>query len=331
MKALVTGGGGFLGSAIVRALLARGDRVRVFSRGAYPGLEALGAEIRRGDLADAAAVADACRDMDVVFHAAAKAGYWGPYEDFLAANVVGTRHVIAGCRAAGVRRLVHTSSPSVVFDGRDMEGVDESVPYPARYHSPYPETKALAEREALAADGKDLAVVVLRPHLLWGPGDPHVTSRVIDRGRRGLLKRIGDRPNRVDSTYVDNAADAHLLAADRLEPGSSVAGKVYFISNGEPRPLWDLIDRILEAAGVAPVRGRISTRAAYAAGAVLEAAWRALSLPGEPRMTRFLARELSTAHWFDLSAARRDLGYAPKVSLDEGFRRLAESFRVRPA
>jgi nucleoside-diphosphate-sugar epimerase len=328
MKALVTGGGGFLGEAIVRRLVARGDAVRSFARGAYPELAALGVEVIRGDLTDATALTAAAACCDVVFHVAAKAGVWGPYAEYYRANVTGTENVMAACRAQGVRRLVYTSSPSVVFDGRDMEGVDESVPYPVHYHTAYPETKARAEQMVLRANGPEVATVSLRPHLIWGPGDPHLVPRIIARARAGRLRRIGNRPNLVDTVYIDNAAAAHLLAADRLAPGSPVAGKAYFITQGEPLPLWDMINRILAAAGLPPVTKRVPAGVAYAAGWVLESIYGLLRLRTEPPMTRFVARELATAHWFNIAAARRDLGYHPTVSLDEGLKRLAVSLRA---
>ncbi|MBY0525904.1 MAG: NAD-dependent epimerase/dehydratase family protein [Gemmataceae bacterium] len=322
MKALVTGGGGFLGQAIVQRLLARGDSVRSFARGAYPDLTAQGVEVCQGDLADAVAVTDAVRGCDLVFHVAAKAGIWGPYREFYQANVVGTRNVCAACRNAAVHRLVYTSSPSVVFTGRDMEGVDESVPYAHHFKAPYPRTKALAEQLVLQANGPNLATVALRPHLIWGPGDNHLVPRILARGRTGQLRKIGRGANRIDATYIDNAADAHLLAADRLQPGSRIAGKAYFIAQDEPVPLWDLVNRILRAGGLPPVTRGVSPGLAYGAGWICELIHGVLRLDGEPRMTRFVARELATAHWFDLSAARRDLDYRPTVSTEEGLRRL---------
>jgi 2-alkyl-3-oxoalkanoate reductase len=327
LKALVTGGGGFLGGAIVRRLIARGASVRSLARGDYPELSRLGVECVRGDLADADAVKRAVEGCDVVFHVAAKAGIWGDFNEYFQANVIGTRHVLAGCRAAGVARLIHTSSPSVVFNGYDMENVDESVPYPDHHDAPYPTTKATAEREVLAANSRELAVVALRPHLIWGPGDNHLVPRIIARARSGRLRRIGNAPKRIDSTYIDNAADAHILAADRLMAGGPVAGKAYFISNGEPMPVWDLVNGILDAAGLPPVVKSVPTWAAIAAGAACEGVFKTFRLTAEPPMTRFVARELATSHWFDLSAARRDLGYEPTVSITEGLARLRASFQ----
>ena len=222
-----------------------------------------------------------------------------------------------------MRRLVFTSSPSVVFDGKDMEGADESVPYPAHYEAAYPQTKALAEQAVLRANGPELATVALRPHLIWGPGDPHLTPRILARAKSGKLRRIGPGTNKVDTVYVDNAADAHLLAADRLAPGAAIAGKAYFIAQEEPRPLWDVINRILAAGGLPPVTRSVPVSVAYAMGAAIEASYRLLGLRGEPPMTRFIARELATSHWFNLTAAHRDLGFAPAVSFDEGMRRLS--------
>ncbi|OGU14121.1 MAG: 3-beta hydroxysteroid dehydrogenase [Geobacteraceae bacterium GWC2_53_11] len=331
MKVLVTGGGGFLGSTIVRMLRERGDEVRSFSRGEYPALAALGVEQIRGSLEDRDAVVAAARGCDLVFHVAAKAGIWGSYHDFYQANVAGTGHVIAACLSNGISRLVYTSSPSVVFDGSDVEGGNESLPYPEFYEANYPATKALAEQLALAANSPELAVTALRPHLIWGPGDNHLGPRIIAKGRAGKLRRIGSRPNLVDTVYVDNAARAHLQAADMLSPGSSVAGKCYFISNGEPLPLWDMVNRILAAADVPPVTRSISPKLAFAIGCICEGIWSLFRLSGDPPMTRFVAHELATSHWFDISAARRDFGYTPEISIDEGLVRLRRSLQNPPA
>ncbi|MFO0809845.1 MAG: NAD-dependent epimerase/dehydratase family protein [Gemmataceae bacterium] len=330
MDSLVTGGGGFLGSAVARLLRGRGVSVRSISRSRHPELNALGVEHQAGDIADPDAVAAAVAGCDVVFHVAAKAGVWGRAAEYEAANVVGTRNVIAACRRHGVRRLVFTSSPSVVYGDRDIEGGDESLPYPDRYLAHYPRTKAIAEREVLAANGPDLATVALRPHLVWGPGDNHLLPRLVARAKTGQLRRIGDGRNRADVIYVDNAAAAHLLAADRLAPGSSVAGKAYFLSQGEPVEVWPFIDRMLAAAGLPPVKGAIPAGIAYAAGALLEGVYGLLGRADEPRMTRFLAKQLATSHWFNVSAARRDLGYEPTVSTDEGMNRLAAWLREHP-
>ncbi len=326
LKALVTGGGGFLGRAIASALRASGAQVSSFSRGAHSELAAAGIEHIRGDIADAAAVAGAVAGNDIVFHAAALAGFWGPSRDYHRVNVVGTENVIAACLAGGVSRLVFTSSPSVVFGRGDQNGVNEEVPYPAAYLSDYSRTKAAAERLVLAADGPDLATVALRPHLIWGPGDPHLLPRFVARSRQGRLVQIGLADHLVDSIYVDNAAAAHLQAAAALTPESPLRGRAYFLSQGDPRGCWELINALLAAAGAPAVTRRTPAPAAYAAGVTLETLYRALRIAAEPPMTRFLARQLSSAHWFDVSAAQRDFGFAPLITIDEGLRRVAATF-----
>jgi nucleoside-diphosphate-sugar epimerase len=325
MKALVTGGGGFLGLALVRALRQRGIPVRSFSRNEHPALRLLGAEHRGGDLADPAAVSQAMAGCDFVFHVAAKAGVWGRYADYHNANVVGTQNVIAACRQQGITHLVYTSSPSVVFDGADQEGIDESTPYPTHFEAAYPQTKAAAEKLILAANDHRLATVSLRPHLIWGPGDNHLLPRLAARARAGQLRRIGAQPKRVDTVFIDNAVDAHVLAAERLAPGSPIGGKAYFISQGEPVELWDMINRLLRAIGVAPVKKSIPRWLALKLAWGFEAFHWLTMRPGEPRLTRFVVRELTTSHWYDISAARRDLDYSPRITLAEGLRRLGES------
>jgi len=322
MQAFVTVGGGFLGGAIVRLLRRHNWSVRSYSRSAHPWLDALGVEQVQGDLATGPPRAELLRDCDVVFHVAAKAGVWGPRKEYVRTNVEGTRNVLDACRTAGVRKFVFTSSPSVTFAGCDQDGVDERVPYPTRWLAPYPQTKARAEQLVLEANGDQLASVSLRPHLIWGPGDPHLVPRILERGRAGKLRIVGDRSKKVDSVYIDNAASAHLLAAKRLAPGAPPAGRAYFITNGEPMPLVTLIDGILKAGGQPPVSKTISAGLAYAAGTALEGLYRLAGTRKEPPLTRFVALQLSTAHWFDISAARRDLGYEPKVSIQQGLLRL---------
>jgi nucleoside-diphosphate-sugar epimerase len=324
LTSLVTGAGGFLGRYISEQLIARGARVRALIRRPQPALEALGVECVHGDVQDPAAVERACRDVEVVFHVAAVAGIWGPWKHFYNTNVLGTKNVINACQLAGVTRLVFTSSPSVTFAGRDQCDVDESAPYPTRWLAHYPHTKALAEQMVLDANvRKRLLTCSLRPHLIWGPRDSHLVPRLLDRARQGQLRQIGNGKNLIDAVYVENAADAHLLAADALHPGSPACGKAYFITNGEPVNCWRWINEILALAGIAPVKRRISLRAAYAAGAMFEGLWTALRRTDEPRMTRFLAAQLGTSHYFDITAARRDLGYRPQVPMEEGMQRLS--------
>ena len=327
MKILVTGGGGFLGKALVKRLLERGDRVRSFSRGDYPELRVLGIDVQRGDLADKNAVITAVKGCDAVFHVAAKPGIWGRYSEYHATNVTGTENVIAACRQTGVSRLVYTSSPSVVFNGDGIEGINESAPYPKNHPTHYLRTKAEAESKVLFTNSSDLATVVLRPHLIWGPGDPNFLPRLIERRKSGRLAKLGKQPHLVDCIYIDNAADAHITALDHLHPGSPVAGKPFFISQGEPIDIGELMDRILGAAGLDPINRTVPVSLAYAAGCLLEVIYGVLRLQGEPPMTRFLAKQLSTAHWFDMSAARKELEYSPAISIKEGLMHLETSLK----
>jgi len=326
LNTLVTGAGGFLGLYIVEQLVARGDRVRTFSRGQYPELDALGVEVVRGDIRDSQGVAEACRGVDLIFHVAAAAGIWGSWDHYHSINTLGTENVVRGAVRHGVTRLVYTSSPSVTFDGTDHEGIDESAPYPEKWLCHYPHSKALAEQLVLAANGRDrLMTCSLRPHLIWGPRDRHLIPRLLDRARRGRLRRVGDGTNLVDMVYVENAAMAHLQAADALVAGSPVGGRAYFISQGEPVNCWQWIDELLALAGIPPLKKTISRRAAWTLGAALEAIYTVLRLPGEPPMTRFLAAQLSRSHYFDIRRAREDFGYTPTISTEEGMKRLAQS------
>jgi nucleoside-diphosphate-sugar epimerase len=331
MKALVTGGAGFLGGAIVRRLLARGESVRSFSRGDHPEIAALGAETMRGDVADGEAVAAAIEGCDVVFHVAARVGGWGPNAEYRRTNVTGTERVIAACRAKGVGRLVFTSTPSVVHGGGDIEGADESLPYATSFSAAYPATKARAEQLVLAANDDALATVALRPHLIWGPGARQLIPRLLDRARSGRLRLVGSGEKLVDATWIDDAAEAHLAAAERLRPGAACAGRAYFIAQGEPAPARELVNGVLAAAGLPPVTRRVPEAVAWLAGAVAELGYALLRREEEPPLTRFAVQQLATAHWYDLSAARRDLGYVPSITTREGLRRLRAHFEAQAA
>lgn len=342
MKALVTGGGGFLGKRIVDRLLQRGDAVRVLGRRPYPDLEQRGVDCRQGDIRDIDAVRAACEGMDTVFHVAALAGVWGPPREYYEINVRGTANVLQACREAKVQRLIYTSSPSVVIADRDIEGGSESLPYPDAYLATYPDSKARAEKIVLDANGWEmvpntaaddvpaagennvtiLRTCALRPHLIWGPGDPHLVPRIIDSARKGKLAIVGNGSNRVDITYVDNAAYAHLLAADDLAGPGNCAGKAYFINDAEPVVLWEWINRLLERTGVPRITRRIPYRLARGVGAVLEVLHRLVPALGEPRMTRFVAVQLAKSHWFRSTRAREDFGYRPIVSPEQGMQAL---------
>ncbi|HVJ84252.1 MAG TPA: NAD-dependent epimerase/dehydratase family protein [Caulifigura sp.] len=320
--ALVTGGGGFLGRYIVEQLLAAGVTVRIYSRRRFPDLEALGVTSLVGDLRDAPAVADACRGVDTVFHAAAVPGIWGPWSLYYETNTLGTENIIKACIAGGVARLIYTSSPSVIYDGQPHEGADESLPYPAHYSAHYPRSKALAEQAVLAANNSTgLKTIALRPHLIWGPRDNHLLPRLVERARLGKLRRVGDGTNLISMSYVENTAHAHLLAARALAEGKPCAGKPYFINEPGPVNLWAWVNDLLAAAGLPPVKRRVPTAVAWTAGAILETAAKLMRSSQEPIMTRFLASQLSSSHWYRIDAARRDFGYEPLVSAEEGLRR----------
>lgn len=330
MNALVTGASGFLGLAITRQLVAQGHHVRALCRRRDPRFDALGVETIEADLRDRRAVVGACRFIDVVFHVAGVAGIWGTWQHFYQTNTRGTEHVVEGCRAHRVRRLVYTSSPSVVFDGKPQEGIDETAPYPRRWLCHYPHSKALAEQHVLSSHGREgLLACALRPHLIWGPGDRHLVPTLLERARQGQLRRVGDGTNRIDMVYIDNAAAAHLQAADALSDTSCVGGRVYFISQGEPVCCWAWINEILALAGLPAVTRSVSLAVAWKVGALLETVHTALRLRREPRMTRFLAAQLGTSHYFDIRRARHDFGYHPHVSTAEGMQRLGAALHEK--
>jgi nucleoside-diphosphate-sugar epimerase len=403
---LVTGATGFLGGHILTRLLAAGRTVTVVSRTHQPALSARGLRVVIGSLADPATCAEAVRGVETVFHVAARVGVWGRYTDFFQDNVVATRTLLAAVRAAGVRRFVYTSTPSVVYNGLPLSGADESLPLTASCPSPYPLTKALAEREVLAANAPGFATCALRPHLIWGVGDPHLVPRILARAAAGRLRIVGGGQNLVDMVHVENAADAHLLAEQALLPllpsfinttspstidtsseivapsscqsmidkslvGSAAsgaasgaaeqvvggaadraagrgadqavgqagvrsagpaAGRAYFITNGEPISLWQWIDDLLRALDRPPLPSfRLPSGAAYALGAVCEATWAILRRADEPPMTRFIAAELAKDHWFNITAARRDLGYVPRISMTAGTAELIAALKARSA
>lgn len=328
MKAFVTGGGGFLGTRIVELLRERGDEVVSYSRSPHPHLEALGVRCVAGDLADARALREAMKGSDTVFHTAAKAGVWGRAAEFERTNVQGTLHVIASALENRVRRLVYTSSPSVCFDGKDHVDASNDLPYSKRFLCDYPKSKARAEAYVLNSNGKSvLTTCALRPHLIFGPGDPHLLPRLVARAREGRLAIVGKGTNRVSLTYVDNAAHAHLDAADRLTPKSAHAGQAYFVAQEEPVVLWDWIGDVLRGVGAPAAKRRVPLPIAYAAGAAAELTWRATRRAGEPPMTRFVALQLARTHTYDLSPARHDFGYDERVGLDEATGRTIEWLR----
>ena len=343
--AFITGASGFIGGKIAERLLADGRRVRVLARRPVPLLAALGAEVILGDLSDVAALRCGCAGAGTVFHVAGRVGVWGPSTEFFRVNVEGTRAVIAACHESAVPRLVFTSSPSVVYSGGNLSGVDESAPLCTRAPSAYPISKAAAEKLVSEAHSEILATVSLRPHLVWGPGDKNLIPRVLASARQGRLKIIGAGQNKVDVTHITNVVDAHVLAERALclvtagtntgmaaasngaAISPSVGGKAYFITNGEPVVLWDWINELLRGIGAPEITKHVSLRTASIAGGLLESLWSVFPLKGDPPMTRFIAKEMATDHWFDISAAKRDLGYAPRVSLAFGTAQLIDYLR----
>lgn len=328
MMVLVTGGGGFVGSYVVRLLLERGYSVRSIGRSPQPKLEAEGVEVVCADLTDAAAVREACDGMDAVFHVAAKAGVWGSWESFYEPNVVGTRNVVEACKAMNIGRLVYTSTPSVVFNGKPIRGGGQEMPYGKNWLCHYAHTKAIAEELVLGANSDTLRVVALRPHLIFGPGDPHLLPRVIDSVKAGRLKIVGNGSNQVDVSFVEDVAAAHLSALDALDTGTC-AGQAYFISQGEPVQLWPWLNQVLSGLGVPELTKRMPLPIAYAAGAIAERVWTAFKKAGEPPITRFVAVELAKDHYFSLEAAKRDLGFESKVPMAEALRRTVEDLKAR--
>ncbi len=326
MRALVTGANGFLGSYLVRQLLQRDYEVTALTRRHDQALANLGAKVAIGDVRAMETVIAACTGQDVVFHTAAISGIWGAWKRYYQTNTIGTKNVVEACRSSSVRRLVYTSSPSVTFDGNHQSNVEESAPYPKRWLCHYPHSKALAEQHVLGANDKyDLLTCALRPHLIWGPGDRHLIPRLIQKAKKKQLKRVGDGANLVDTIYVENAAEAHVAAAEAMQEGADVCGKAYFLSQGDPVNLWGWINEILELAGLPRVRSSISFRSAYRLGHGLEIFHETFNLKSEPRMTRFLAAQLAKNHYFDISRARRDFGFAPRIGNKLAMEKLQQS------
>ena len=324
-RVLITGGGGFVGSHIVKQLRKKDIDCVVFGRNSYPKLTAMGAECIQGDISELSSLLQAMKQVDTVFHVAALAGIWGKWDDYYRINVTGTRNVLTACKEKGVRNCVYTSTPSVVFNGEDIINGDETLPYGEKVLCNYAKSKIMAEKLVLESNSLELRTCAIRPHLVWGPGDPHLIPRLLARGRKKELKKVGNCENLVDISYVENVAMAHVLAAENLEATGTAAGQAYFISQDEPVNLWDWVDELFVTFDVAPIEKRVPFPIAYFAGAVLEGV-HTIFFPGkEPKMTRFLAEQLAKSHCFSMDKAKKDLGYIPKINTEEGMKRMRES------
>jgi len=317
-----------MGMALIKRLIKEGHKVTSFSRREYPLHWALGINSIQADIRDPEAIEKACKDRDVVFHLAAKVGIWGNYDAYYSTNVTGTENVIAACKKQGVNRIIFTSSSSVVFDGSDLDGIDETYPYPENHGSHYASTKAMAERMIIEANSDTLRTISLRPHLVWGPYDAHIIPGILKRAASGRLRRIGDQEHFIDTTYIDNMIDALMLAVDALDHKPEAAGRNFFITNGEPARVWDFVNSIIQIAGHAPVQKKIPEKAAMLAAGFAERFNKIFRSNTEPFMTRFAIKELCTNHWFDIKSAREILGYNPRISYAEGFKRLKDYLKI---
>ncbi|MBO3096404.1 NAD-dependent epimerase/dehydratase family protein [Cellulomonas dongxiuzhuiae] len=328
MRVLVTGASGLLGRTTAAHVRDAGHDVRTFQR-RPSGVD--GVHDVLGSVTDPDDVDRAVRGVDALVHLAAKVSLTGDAADFRRVNVDGTRTLLDAAARHGVTDVVHVSSPSVAHTGTAIVGQDASPADPRHAHGAYARTKAEAERLALGADGR-LRVVAVRPHLVWGPGDEQLVARIVERARAGRLPLLGHGAALIDTTYLDNAASALVAALHRLADDDGVVrGQAYVVTNGEPRTVAEMLAGICAAAGVPAPTRRVPGAVARAAGGAVEAAWARLPLrsaDGEPPMTRFLAEQLSTAHWFDQRRTRADLRWRPEVSVDEGLLRLAQAAGV---
>jgi len=322
----VTGAGGFLGETICRFLCSVGINVTGFARSDYPNLQRLGVTMIKGDISSKDQLLHAMKGCDLVFHVASKAGVWGSKQDYFNPNVEGVKNIIEACKTLNIQNLIYTSTPSVTFAGVDESGIDESFPYAEKFLNYYGESKAIAEQMVLEVNNPQLKTIAIRPHLIWGPNDPHLVPRVVERAKAGRLKLVGKQDKLVDTIYVDNAAYAHILAANGLLSNTpKCLGKAYFVSNDQPITMASMLNKILACVNLPKVSKRVPSSIAYCVGTVLEKIYLLLGKQNEPIMTRFVARQLSTSHYFNIDAIKNDLGYSPLVSIDEGMKRLKKS------
>lgn len=332
MRILVTGGGGFLGTHVVKELLKNPSYIVTnFSRHSYPHLEDMGVPTFKGDLTKLQDVKRVLgQGFDAIIHVAAKAGVWGAYDEYYSINYLGTKYLVDEAKAAGIKKFIYTSSPSVVFGSESIEGADESIPYPDKHLTAYAETKCMAEKYVLDSNDANFLTVALRPHLIWGPGDPHLFPRLIQKGREGKLRIIGDGENLVDIIYVENAALAHVQALENLSDGSRLCGKAYFLGQERPVKLWDFINIVLGFAKIGPVMNSLDEKTAYRLGWLFEKVFKIFGIKKpEPPLTRFVALNLSKSHYFSHANASKDFGYTPSITIEEGLRRTFEGKKLK--
>jgi nucleoside-diphosphate-sugar epimerase len=325
VKVLVTGTGSLLLGGIASELVRRGDDVVCLQRRPSTFVGHQNAHEVLADICDADAVAQAAQGCDAIIHGAARVGIVGSQKEFYDTNVTGTKNILQAAEQHSISRLVFVSTPSVAHTGDSLIGAPAGEAEIGRSRSYYAESKAIAERTVLNARNEHLAVVAIRPHLVWGPGDTQLVGRIVERAASGRLAVIGTGNALVDSTYIDNAISAHIAALDALHIGSACDGKAYVISNGEPRTVNELMRSMCGAAGIPFEPRHVSLAMGIRLGSVIERLW-PLIKSSEPPLTRFVAEQLGTAHWFDQRAVQQDLGWTPQVSLDEGFQRLTQWF-----
>lgn len=323
MKVLVTGGGGFLGLSIVKLLHKRGHDVCSLSRSKYDSLDKLRVKQISCNISNRDDVFNKVKGFDAIIHTAAKAGVWGRPEDFYNINYIGTKNIIDAALENGITKLVYTSTPSVAFGHDDLEGVDESTPYPPEYLTDYAKTKSLAEQYVLSKASDLFRCCAIRPHLIWGPNDPHILPRLKQRALSGKMRVIGEGKNLVDIVYVDNAAEAHVLALENINVNESINGSAYFVGQESPVNLWKFINSMLKTQKISPIEKTISFDTAYRLGSIFEKFYRAFKVyKKDPPMTRFVALQMAKSHYFSHQKAKNDFGYFAKVSIEEGLNRL---------
>ena len=317
-KAIVTGGGGFLGKALCVELKDLGYEVIALARGSYPELELLGITTRQCDISEPLDnFVDDFKDAEVIFHTAAKVKMWGDYKDFYKINVEGTKNLISMAKKSGIKKFIYTSSPSVIADGTNLKGINESYDYPKAHKANYPKTKAIAERIVLEENSHEFKTVSLRPHLIWGPGDNNFVPTILERAKAGKLVRVGNGKNLVDLSFIDDCVSAHICALTAVDTNPKASGKAYFISQGEPVELWSWIDEVLVKNGQPKIKKSIPFMVAYNLARLLEGVYKLFSIKSEPPLTKFLVSEMATDHYFDISRAKKHLGYEPKYSISE--------------